>query len=215
MVTWKCQVTFSVERPLFLCSLSMKEYKGGDVTWLTDLLSEFLPSEALPLETLYFWESFIWMEVRWACGPALNHAVSYTHALLRYRLSRASSVLPELISLAVLQSLPLLTPRTPPSTAIPVSHTGRRECTQDGWEGTASLPPFPGRVWGERGTERSRLSPLSPLSLPSPGPAAAAGWQQPPAGEGREERRERRQEERERGEDAGTGYGAECLPVPR
>lgn len=48
MVTWKCQVTFSVERSLFLCSLSVEEYKGDDVTWLTDPLSVFLPPEATP-----------------------------------------------------------------------------------------------------------------------------------------------------------------------
>lgn len=128
------------------------------------------------------------------------------------RYHRASSVLPELISLAVLQPLSLLTPENSTIHSQPGFTHRRRECTQDGWEGTASPPQFPGPVWGERVPSSLRMEPGpravgaelrapagkdeagSRLSGPSPGRAAAAGWQQPPAGE-----------EREQGEEEETG----------
>lgn len=130
------------------------------------------------------------------------------------RFHRASSVLPELISLAVLQSLSLFNPRelnhpqpTPFHTSAAGGHTGRMrghrltsavsragmgqassELPQDG----AGSPGCRGRAPAGKDEAGSRLS------WPSPGRAAAAGWQQPPAGE-----------EREQGEEEETGREGE------
>lgn len=149
------------------------------------------------------------------------------------RFHRASSVLPELISFAVLQPLSLLTPENSTIHSQPGFTHRRRECTQDGWEGTASPPQFPGPVWGERVPSSLRTEPGpravgAELRAPAgkdeargPGCRGRARGERRPLGgnsrppERRESReRKRRQEERERGEDAGTRYGAECLPVP-
>lgn len=152
----------------------------------------------------------------------VTHTSWWDTALIPW-LNRAPSILPELISLAVLQSLSLLTLQNSTIHTQPRFthrqagvHTrrmrGHRLAPSVSREGkrraSPSLPPG----WRE--------GPAVPAVAAEPGASggrwvATAARRRGERGERGGRGRGRGGRKRGRGEDAGTRYGAKCLPVPR